>query len=170
MLIKISAKMFKQNYLFLISPFFGRGHSRLIFIILVNVLRVSRDPRVPPLLPSPVEIGHGAEAVGRGLAPSRRPLAPIDIGHGGVAAAGRWKVEVTTVVAVRTVAQCLLNRSTYTYKSSEFKMTHQAMANRWSLTSRMLSVVSLILFSGHRCYRCNAFLFFGRTDGHHVSK
>ena len=37
-------------------------------------------------------------------------------------------------------------------------MTHQATANRWSLSASMLSIVAHILFSAHFC-------FFGRTDG-----
>ena len=32
-------------------------------------------------------------------------------------------------------------------KSGEFKKTHQATANRWSLYSQMVSVVARILFS-----------------------
>ena len=38
-------------------------------------------------------------------------------------------------------------------KSGEFKMTHQAIANRFSLFSLMMSIATLI---------------FVRTDGHHV--
>ena len=42
------------------------------------------------------------------------------------------------------------------YKSSEFKLTHQASANKRSLFSRIVSVVERYYFSD------------GRTDGHYV--
>ena len=36
------------------------------------------------------------------------------------------------------------------YKSIEFKITHQATANGWSLSSHIVSVVARILFPGHQ--------------------
>ena len=50
-------------------------------------------------------------------------------------------------------------------KSGDFRVTHQAPVNRWSLFSRMVSFVAHILFSGPWHYRCSAFLFFWRTYG-----
>ena len=47
-------------------------------------------------------------------------------------------------------------------KFSEIKMIHQATANRWSLSSHMVSVVVRILFSGHQ--HLHVFV----TYGHHV--
>ena len=63
----------------------------------------------------------------------------------------------------------ILYREIFNYKSSEFMMTHQPIANRWSLSSHMVSVVARILFSGYQRLRCGALLFLwwtdGRTDG-----
>ena len=42
-------------------------------------------------------------------------------------------------------------------------MTHQATANRCSLSARIVSVAAHILFYNHQRHRCSAFLFFGRT-------
>ena len=44
------------------------------------------------------------------------------------------------------------------YLSGDFRVTHQAPANRWSLFSRMVSFVAKILFY-ERFYFCD-----GRTD------